>query len=279
MSLAQLAAAFRERAEELGLPEGELAYAAEPPTAEDLEARTDRDLERGTTGLGPHLDDVGVLAAGRDLRAFGSQGEQRLAVLALLLGEAELLAERRGVPPLLLLDDVLSELDPTRRRILADRLRVCGTGTRHERKQERAARRSCPDDRGHPGPGRRQQGGGRVMEKIGKTVRRELGRFGTAGAMTDLVAAWPGVVGEQVAANAWPARFARDGTLLVSTSSSAWAFELGHLESEILPRLQQALAEPARPAQVRSGAVARALAGCLRGPEDASRRAHPGAGA
>ncbi len=81
------------------------------------------------------------------------------------------------------------------------------------------------------------------MEKIGKTVRRELGRFGTAGAMTDLVAAWPGVVGEQVAANAWPARFARDGTLLVSTSSSAWAFELGHLESEILPRLQEALAE------------------------------------
>ena len=125
-TVSQLQPRFRERAEELGLPEGELAYAAEPPTAEDLEARTDRDLERGTTGLGPHLDDVGVLAAGRDLRAFGSQGEQRLAVLALLLGEAELLAERRGVPPLLLLDDVLSELDPTRRRILADRLRVSG---------------------------------------------------------------------------------------------------------------------------------------------------------
>ncbi len=83
------------------------------------------------------------------------------------------------------------------------------------------------------------------MEKIGEAVRRELGRFGTAGAMTDLVAAWPGVVGEQVAANAWPARFARDGTLLVSTSSSAWAFELGHLESEILPRLQESLGESA----------------------------------
>src|SRR4249920_4027236 len=83
------------------------------------------------------------------------------------------------------------------------------------------------------------------MEKIGETVRRELGRFGTAGAMTDLVSVWPDVVGEQVAANAWPARFARDGTLLVSTSSSAWAFELGHLEGEILPRLQEALAESA----------------------------------
>jgi DNA replication and repair protein RecF len=117
---------FRERAEELGLPDGELAYAAEPPTAEELEARTDRDLQRGTTGLGPHLDDVGVLSGDRDLRAFGSQGEQRLAVLALLLGEAELLGEQRGVPPLLLLDDVLSELDPGRRRILAERLRVSG---------------------------------------------------------------------------------------------------------------------------------------------------------
>jgi hypothetical protein len=83
------------------------------------------------------------------------------------------------------------------------------------------------------------------MERIGAAVRRELGRFGTAGAMADLVAAWPGVVGEQVSANAWPARFARDGTLHVSTSSSAWAFELGHLQSEILPRLQEALGKSA----------------------------------
>ena len=67
------------------------------------------------TGAGPHLDDVEILAGARDLRAFGSQGEQRLAVLALLLAEAELVRERRGVPPLLLLDDVLSELDPNRR--------------------------------------------------------------------------------------------------------------------------------------------------------------------
>ena len=62
--------------------------------AEALEARLDEDLERGTTGLGPHLDDVGIAAGGRDLRRFGSQGEQRLAVLSLLLAEAELLTER-----------------------------------------------------------------------------------------------------------------------------------------------------------------------------------------
>ena len=117
---------FGERAGELGLEAAGLGYAAEAPTVTELEARTERDLERGTTGIGPHLDDVAVLAGERDLRAFGSQGEQRLAVLALLLAEAELLEERRGIWPLLLLDDVLSELDPDRRRILVDRLRVAG---------------------------------------------------------------------------------------------------------------------------------------------------------
>ena len=84
-----------------------------------LAARVDRDLERGTTGLGPHLDELAVLAGTRELRLFGSQGEQRVAVLALVLGEAALLAEDGGVAPLLLLDDVLSELDPGRRDALA----------------------------------------------------------------------------------------------------------------------------------------------------------------
>jgi DNA replication and repair protein RecF len=125
-TVAALRPGFAERAGELGLADAELRYEGEAPSAQQLEARTERDLERGTTGLGPHLDDVGVLSGERDLRAFGSQGEQRLAVLALLLGEAELLEERRGVRPLLLLDDVLSELDPGRRRILADRLRAGG---------------------------------------------------------------------------------------------------------------------------------------------------------
>jgi DNA replication and repair protein RecF len=122
----ELQPGLQERAGELGLEEAELSYEAEPPTVPELEARTERDLERGTTSLGPHLDDIGIHSAGRDLRAFGSQGEQRLAVLALLLAEAELLEERRGTRPLLLLDDVLSELDAGRRQILAGRLRESG---------------------------------------------------------------------------------------------------------------------------------------------------------
>ena len=73
---------------------------------------------RGSTGLGPHLDDVRIAAGDRDLRSFGSQGEQRLALLALLLGEAGLLPTE----PLLLLDDVLSELDQRRRLVLAERI-------------------------------------------------------------------------------------------------------------------------------------------------------------
>jgi len=115
-----------ERAGELGLPDVSLGYDAEPPTITKLDERLTRDIERGTTGAGPHLDEIAIRCAGRDLRTFGSQGEQRLAVLALLLAEAELIAERRRVPPLLLLDDALSELDDARRRTLSERIGAVG---------------------------------------------------------------------------------------------------------------------------------------------------------
>ena len=125
-TIAALTPLFSERAAELGLPDTRLELDAKPPTVALLEARLERDLERGTTGLGPHLDDVMILSETRDLRSFGSQGEQRLTVLALLLAEAELIRERRGTAPLLLLDDVLSELDPERRRTLVARVRGGG---------------------------------------------------------------------------------------------------------------------------------------------------------
>jgi len=117
-TLAQLEPRFAERAGELGLAGGTLAYDGEPPTVDELVSRLDLDVRRGATGAGPHLDDVRLAAAGRDLRSFGSQGEQRLALLALLLAEAELVP----TSPLLLLDDVLSELDGGRRRVLAERI-------------------------------------------------------------------------------------------------------------------------------------------------------------
>jgi DNA replication and repair protein RecF len=122
LTLETLAPLFEERADELGLPDARLGYTADPPTAAELEARLGRDIERGTTGIGPHLDDVAIASADRDLRQFGSQGEQRLAVLSLLLAEAQLLEPA----PLLLFDDVLSELDPGRRKVLAERIAGMG---------------------------------------------------------------------------------------------------------------------------------------------------------
>ena len=125
-TLALLEPSFGARADEFRLGAVSLRYDGEPPTLEGLAAVLERDLDRGMTSLGPHLDDVVIAAGERDLRSFGSQGEQRLALLALLLAEAETIADRTGVPPLLLLDDVLSELDPERRRILASRVRSVG---------------------------------------------------------------------------------------------------------------------------------------------------------
>jgi DNA replication and repair protein RecF len=116
-ALTLLEPGFARRGDQLGLAAAGLKYAGEAPTPAALGDRLERDLERGLTGLGPHLDDVLVHAGARDLRLYGSQGEQRLAVLALLLAEADVLVERGG-PPLLLLDDVLSELDADRRGTL-----------------------------------------------------------------------------------------------------------------------------------------------------------------
>jgi DNA replication and repair protein RecF len=121
-----LSPAFGASAAELRLEDAQLRYEGEPAPADQLDARLEQDLARGFTGLGPHLHDVAVAAGERDLRSFGSQGEQRLAVLSLLLAEADLLTARGPAPPLLLLDDVLSELDPERRAILASRIGTPG---------------------------------------------------------------------------------------------------------------------------------------------------------
>jgi DNA replication and repair protein RecF len=84
------------------------------------------DLRRGTTSIGPHRDDLRVLLDGREARAYGSQGQQRTAVVSLKLAEAALVAGRTGERPVLLLDDVLSELDGERRSALLRQ--VAGAG-------------------------------------------------------------------------------------------------------------------------------------------------------
>jgi len=117
-----LSSGFARIAAALGLADAALTYEGRGVSLADLDARLDRDLDRAVTGVGPHLRDASITAGARELRGFGSQGEQRTAVLALVLAEAELLADRRGEPPLLLLDDVFSELDNERRAALLAQL-------------------------------------------------------------------------------------------------------------------------------------------------------------
>ena len=128
-----IAARFATRAGELGLGgDVRLAYeqrssaAGADDLARQLESALEADLARGYTTVGPHRDDLLLARDGRSLRLYGSQGEQRLALLALLLAERDALAAARGRPPLLLLDDVMSELDASRRALLADELRAVG---------------------------------------------------------------------------------------------------------------------------------------------------------
>jgi hypothetical protein len=75
------------------------------------------------------------------------------------------------------------------------------------------------------------------MDRVEKSVRRELGRLGPMSGMAPLVEAWPAAVGEVIARNAWPARLARDGTLHVHTTDSIWAFELKSRAEDIRERL------------------------------------------
>jgi len=126
-AVAELAGPFAATATELGLEAGALEYAPRAAgSAEEiragLEERRDQDIRLGRSSWGPHLDELKLLTAGRSLRRFGSQGQQRAALLALLFAERAVLLEARQVTPLLLLDDVMSELDPTRRDLLVGRL-------------------------------------------------------------------------------------------------------------------------------------------------------------
>lgn len=90
-----------------------------------LRAGRRQDIRQGFTGAGPHRDDLNLLLDGENARSFGSQGQKRSIVLALKLGEAAILEARTGEKPLVLLDDVLSELDAGRQEYLLNHLAGC----------------------------------------------------------------------------------------------------------------------------------------------------------
>ena len=126
-AVAELARPFAEASAELGLEDGAIEYAPRASGSVDevregLEERREQDIRLGRSSWGPHLDELKLTSGGRSLRRFGSQGQQRAALLALLFAEREALLAARRVIPLLLLDDVMSELDPGRRERLVSRL-------------------------------------------------------------------------------------------------------------------------------------------------------------
>lgn len=131
-AVAELEGPFATAAGELGLEGGgRVEYAPRASgSAEEILAglfeRRAADLRLGRSSWGPHLDEVKLTIDGRSLRRFGSQGQQRSGLLALLFAERDALLEARRVAPLLLLDDVMSELDPGRRDRLIERLATGG---------------------------------------------------------------------------------------------------------------------------------------------------------
>ncbi len=90
--------------------------------ARRLQETAEKELWNGSTLIGPHRDDLAFVLEGRDMAGFASRGQQRTAILAFKLAELDLLTEQDGRPPLLLLDDVFSELDPDRRAHLVRRI-------------------------------------------------------------------------------------------------------------------------------------------------------------
>jgi DNA replication and repair protein RecF len=90
-----------------------------------LESNTSDDIRTGVTNAGPHRDDIEILINGKNAKQFASQGQQRSAVLSLKLAEAGVLRERMGEEPVILLDDVLSELDANRQDFLLNELHDC----------------------------------------------------------------------------------------------------------------------------------------------------------
>ncbi len=146
--LSQLSAKAAQAFERIGRAEGAASYfyapaklgeafdfagATEEALAAELlrvlDAQLPRDVERGFTSAGPHADDVEISLGGNSARAFASQGQARALVLAWKVAEIENLAARNGFLPLLLLDDVSSELDPERNAFLMNYLAASGAQT------------------------------------------------------------------------------------------------------------------------------------------------------
>lgn len=107
---------------EIGAQEGDCAADITAKLLQKLRESRSEDIRTGSTSAGPHKDDLEVLLGEKSVRAFGSQGQQRSAVLAMKLAESRCIEEMLGEAPVILLDDVMSELDASRRDYLLNHL-------------------------------------------------------------------------------------------------------------------------------------------------------------
>ena len=246
----------------LGLP-GEATISYRPRSdAEDaatliaeLAERRGSDISRGYSGWGPHLDDFALELERRSIRRYASQGQQRVALLALLFAERRALLDGGLPAPLMLLDDVTSELDADRRRLLVElarRWRRPGADHRHRARASpgtRAAHRDPDSRRQCPCRGRRRGRGG-----VSRSHGRRSGQPRSVGAALRAVTAavqpqtllaavqlaWAPAVGETIAANARPVA-EREGTITIACAAATWAQELDLLRDELLASVRERL--------------------------------------
>ncbi len=99
------------------------AFETKEEFKEKLDKSTDKEIEQGFTLYGPHRDDLDIYTDGKDIKTYGSQGQHRSAVLALKLAQADMVYEDTGEYPILLLDDIMSELDSVRRAYLVGKIK------------------------------------------------------------------------------------------------------------------------------------------------------------
>ena len=226
------------------VPEADL----EEALASAMLERRPREIQAAQTLSGPHRDDLWIGAGEADLRREGSQGEQRTAALAMLLAARDHL-RAHAARPILLLDDVLSELDPDRRRLLLEAVRDGGqtivtsadpaVGGRDRAPAGRAAARGGRAAAWLSGPPPRRRHRREPLTAASAVARfRRRASGGGLGAETGAAAAaWADVVGSAAAAHSVPVRRTRAGVLTVACSSASWAQELTMRRDELRERL------------------------------------------
>ena len=260
-----LAPLFAAAAGELGLAEpGAPLRAAEqgrrPPRSSARSSRrsASRTSARGFSGHGPHLDEVAISLGGRAARRYASQGQQRSALLALLFAERDALLAERSEPPLMLLDDVTSELDPERRELLCERLTARRRAGARDSDRELAPARVV-----RARWSSRSAAALRSAASTARPRRRELARRGDQGPPRSLAAAleavrarsrrrrssaavqeaWPDAAGTLAAAQGDPVS-ERSGVVTIACRSATWAQELDLMSPILLEKLGRGSSGP-----------------------------------